>query len=47
MGKEIFEEFISFASGKKTNKREKIILATKVAGPSREYLRDGGYIKKK
>ena len=28
---------------KKTNKRDKVILATKVAGPSREYLRDGGY----
>ena len=28
---------------KKTKKRNKVILATKVAGPSREYLRDGGY----
>ena len=28
---------------KKTKKRNEIILATKVAGPSREYLRDGGY----
>ncbi len=27
----------------KTKKRKEIILATKVAGPSREYLRDGGY----
>ena len=26
---------------KKSNKREKVILATKVAGPSREYLRGG------
>ena len=28
---------------KKTKKRKEVILATKVAGPSREYLRDGGY----
>ena len=28
---------------KKTKKRNEVILATKVAGPSREYLRDGGY----
>ncbi len=28
---------------RKTKKRDKVILATKVAGPSREYLRDGGY----
>ncbi len=28
---------------KKTKKRSEVILATKVAGPSREYLRDGGY----
>ena len=28
---------------RKTKKRDKIILATKVAGPSREYLRGGGY----
>ncbi len=28
---------------KKTKKRNKVILATKVAGPSREYLRGGGY----
>ncbi len=27
---------------KKTKKRNEVILATKVAGPSREYLRDGG-----
>ena len=27
----------------KTKKRNEVILATKVAGPSREYLRDGGY----
>ena len=27
---------------KKTKKRKEVILATKVAGPSREYLRDGG-----
>ena len=27
----------------KNKKRDKVILATKVAGPSREYLRDGGY----
>ena len=27
---------------KKTNKRDKVILATKVAGPSRPYLRGGG-----
>jgi len=27
---------------KKSNKREKVILATKVAGPAREYLRGGG-----
>ena len=27
---------------KKSNKREKVILATKVAGPMREYLRGGG-----
>jgi len=27
---------------KKSNKREKVILATKVAGPTREYLRGGG-----
>ena len=27
----------------KTKKRDKVILATKVAGPSREYLRGGGY----
>jgi len=28
---------------KKTKKRDKVILASKVAGPTREYLRDGGY----
>ena len=28
---------------KKTKKRKEVILATKVAGPSREYLRGGGY----
>ena len=28
---------------KKTKKRKEVILATKVAGPSREYLRNGGY----
>ncbi len=27
----------------KTKKRDKVILATKVAGPMREYLRGGGY----
>ena len=28
---------------RKTKKRDKVILATKVAGPMREYLRGGGY----
>ena len=28
---------------RKTKKRDKVILASKVAGPTREYLRDGGY----